>query len=111
MAHCLSLSKARLAARPSTAAASRLHSVRPVVSICRSTPQQVSAASLEAAKKADETCETGTAKDCAVAWDEVEELSAAASHMKSNQYDPSNDPLERYCEDNPETDECRIYED
>lgn len=53
-----------------------------------------------------------TSEECVVAWDEVEELSAAASH-KRNSTAPadSKDPLEKYCEDNPETDECRVYED
>ncbi len=50
---------------------------------------------------------------CQVAWDQVEELSAAASHMRDNE-NPNgsqySDPLEKYCADNPETDECRIYE-
>uniref|UniRef100_A0A0D3FHK2 CP12 domain-containing protein n=1 Tax=Oryza barthii TaxID=65489 RepID=A0A0D3FHK2_9ORYZ len=47
--------------------------------------------------------------ECAAAWDEVEELSAAASHARDRKKD--SDPLEEYCKDNPETDECRTYED
>ncbi|KAK0578690.1 hypothetical protein LWI29_014527 [Acer saccharum] len=38
-----------------------------------------------------------------VAWDEVEEVSQAKADQQ--------DPLEFFCQDNPETDECRIYED
>jgi hypothetical protein len=44
-----------------------------------------------------------------VAWDNVEELSAAAAHKKvAYASDPVNsDPLEAFCEDNPDADECR----
>ena len=43
------------------------------------------------------------------AWDEVEELSAAASHARDRKKD--SDPLDEFCEDNPAADECRTYED
>jgi CP12 domain len=39
----------------------------------------------EAIKEAEEACaETGKQGECAAAWDEVEELSAAASHKKES---------------------------
>ncbi|KAG0556235.1 hypothetical protein M758_11G036400 [Ceratodon purpureus] len=38
---------------------------------------------------------------CATAWDDVE----AAKKEKVS------DPLEEFCEDNPEADECRVYKD
>eukprot|EP00884_Botryococcus_braunii_P015343 jgi/Botrbrau1/2492/Bobra.0226s0049.2 len=62
---------------------------------------------VEEAKKA---CEEGTTGECAAAWDSVEEISAAVSHKKAA---GSSDPLEKYCDDNPEADdpECRVYED
>ncbi|XP_020592174.1 calvin cycle protein CP12-2, chloroplastic-like [Phalaenopsis equestris] len=65
----------------------------------------------ESIKKAEEACE-GDPKsgECAAAWDEVEELSAAASHARDRAKSKS-DPLENYCEDNPEVKECRTYED
>lgn len=46
-------------------------------------------------------------------WDNVEELSAAAAHKKvAFENDPvSNDPLEQFCDDNPDADECRVYDD
>jgi Skp family chaperone for outer membrane proteins len=50
-----------------------------------------------------------SSKEAAVAWDLVEELEAEASHMKSKQ--GTVDPLDKYCEDVPDADECRIYED
>ncbi|CAK0779751.1 hypothetical protein CVIRNUC_004842 [Coccomyxa viridis] len=30
---------------------------------------------------------------------------------EAKKQEPKKDPLEEYCEDNPETDECRVYED
>ncbi|WP_341524746.1 Calvin cycle protein CP12 [Nostoc sp. UHCC 0302] len=46
--------------------------------------------------------------ECAAAWDAVEELQAEASHQRNKKQKNS---LEKYCDDNPEADECRIYED
>lgn len=65
----------------------------------------------EEVKKAEEaTAKFGKgSKEAALAWDVVEELEAEASHIKANQ--GSNDPLEKYCEESPEADECRVYED
>jgi hypothetical protein len=47
--------------------------------------------------------------DCAAAWDAVEELQAEAAHQKQNH--PEQNSLERYCEDNPDAAECRLYDD
>ena len=47
-----------------------------------------------------------TSKECAAAWDAVEELQAEASHQK--QVKPKNS-FEQYCDDNPDAAECRIY--
>ncbi|EMS48211.1 hypothetical protein TRIUR3_21408 [Triticum urartu] len=59
--------------------------------------------------QAQETCsEDAASGECAAAWDEVEELSAAASHARDKLKD--SDPLENYCKENPETDECRTYD-
>jgi len=44
----------------------------------------------------------------AAAWDTVEELSAAVSHSKAG---GPEDPLEKFCEEDPSADECRVYED
>ncbi len=65
---------------------------------------------LEEVQQARETCEvSGTgSKECAAAWDAVEELQAEASHQKQDK--PKNS-LEIYCADNPEAAECRLYED
>jgi len=49
-----------------------------------------------------------TSGDCAAAWDAVEELQAEASHKR--QVKPKTS-LERYCDDNPDADECRIYDE
>ena len=50
----------------------------------------------------------GNSKECAAAWDAVEEMQAEASHQK--QVKPKNS-FEVYCDDNPDAAECRIYED
>jgi uncharacterized protein YgiB involved in biofilm formation len=61
-------------------------------------------------KQARETCETsGTgSQECAVAWETVEELQSELAHQ---QQDKPKNSLERYCDDNPEADECRVYDD
>uniref|UniRef100_A0A0E0KCR9 CP12 domain-containing protein n=1 Tax=Oryza punctata TaxID=4537 RepID=A0A0E0KCR9_ORYPU len=81
-----------------------------VVAAGSPTPPELAQKVSESIKQAEETCagdpEGG---ECAAAWDEVEELSAAASHARDRKKD--SDPLEEYCKDNPETDECRTYDD
>jgi len=65
-----------------------------------------------AVKDAEKACEGGTAGECAAAWDNVEEISAAIAHKKANDIaNNADDPLEKYCEDNPDADECRVYDD
>lgn len=60
-------------------------------------------------KEAQETCsDDPVSGECVAAWDVVEELSAAASHARDKAKDV--EPLEEYCKDNPETDECRTYD-
>jgi hypothetical protein len=56
-------------------------------------------------------CDTegGTSKECAAAWDVVEELQAEASHQKQSK--PKKNSLEVYCDENPDAAECRVYED
>lgn len=64
----------------------------------------------EERKKAQEASDKfgAASKEAALAWDIVEELQAEASHMQANA--PSKDPLEQFCEDSPEADECRVYD-
>lgn len=74
------------------------------------TPQSLSYQIADSVKKAEEACAgEATSGECAAAWDEVEEMSAAASHLRDKK--KSSDPLEEYCKDNPESEECRTYED
>lgn len=76
----------------------------------RAAPDRISEKVAESIKNAEETCSEDPASgECAAAWDEVEELSAAASHARDRQKEW--DPLESFCKDNPETEECRTYED
>ncbi|XP_009765560.1 calvin cycle protein CP12-3, chloroplastic [Nicotiana sylvestris] len=62
-------------------------------------------------KEAKAVCgEDARSDECKVAWDEVEEVSQAKAHLRIK-LQLNQDPLESFCQDNPETDECRIYED
>ncbi|KAL4305349.1 hypothetical protein HN51_039342 [Arachis hypogaea] len=83
----------------------RLASVRPV----RTAPEKISEKVAESIKNAQETCSEDPASgECVAAWDEVEELSAAASHARDRLKD--SDPLEDFCKDNPETIECKTHD-
>ncbi len=64
----------------------------------------------EAILKARQVCaEKGpTSKDCAVAWDIVEELQAEAAHQKAEK--PPKTAFQEYLEENPEAAEARMYE-
>uniref|UniRef100_A0A383VUZ4 CP12 domain-containing protein n=1 Tax=Tetradesmus obliquus TaxID=3088 RepID=A0A383VUZ4_TETOB len=68
---------------------------------------------LEEARKEAKTVEAnGDAQHKAAAWDNVEELAAAVSHMKAAaKADLLSDPLEQFCDENPDADECRVYDD
>ena len=80
-----------------------------IVRAVRAAPDKVSGKVEESIKKAEEACSDDPAGgECAAAWDEVEELSAAASHARDRKKE--SDPLEDYCKDNPESDECRTYD-
>ncbi|KAL4650532.1 hypothetical protein ACB092_01G093900 [Castanea dentata] len=60
--------------------------------------------------EAREVCgEDERSDECKVAWDEVEEISQAKADLRLKL--EKQDPLEFFCQDNPETDECRLYED
>lgn len=50
-----------------------------------------------------------THPECAAAWDIVEELQAEASHQR-NQPEEKTD-LQKYCEDNPGSLECKLFDD
>uniref|UniRef100_A0A0D6R4M5 CP12 domain-containing protein n=1 Tax=Araucaria cunninghamii TaxID=56994 RepID=A0A0D6R4M5_ARACU len=86
---------------------------------CRSYPkfkgtqvreQKLSELIEEKVSEAKEVCAGNESSDeCKVAWDEVEEVSQAKAHFR--QRAEKKDPLEEFCKENPETDECRMYED
>ncbi len=65
---------------------------------------------VEAARAACDVSGT-TSKECAAAWDAVEELQAEASHQKLKQAQTQKNSLQQYCDENPGADECRVYED
>lgn len=60
-------------------------------------------------EEAREACKTGTQSDCAVAFDNLEELQAEAAHQRQNEK-PKNS-LEKFCDDNPDAPECKLYDD
>ncbi|RAL45067.1 unnamed protein product [Cuscuta campestris] len=58
--------------------------------------------------EAKEICgEDETSDECKVAWDEVEEVSQAKADLRLK-LQKKQDPLEFFCQDHPETDECAI---
>ncbi|XVE68359.1 hypothetical protein DITRI_Ditri09bG0062000 [Diplodiscus trichospermus] len=62
--------------------------------------------------EAKEVCEGDeTSDECKVAWDEVEEVSQAKADLRLRLEIEKKDPLEFFCQHNPETEECRVYED
>jgi hypothetical protein len=63
----------------------------------------------EAIAQARSTCHQNgdTSPSWAVAWDIVEELQAERSHR---QMATTKNAFERYCDENPDADECRIYD-
>lgn len=48
-------------------------------------------------------------KECAVAWDTVEELQAEAAHQRAQK--PLKTAFDIYCEENPDAFEARIYDE
>lgn len=89
---------------------SQFRSGRMYMQPLRAAPDSISEKVEESIKNAEEACQGDPASgECVAAWDEVEELSAAASHARDKK--KGSDPLETYCKDNPETVECRTYED
>ncbi len=55
-------------------------------------------------------CDTsgGASQECAAAWDAVEELQAEAAHQRETT--PQKTSFDKYCDDNPEAAECRVYD-
>lgn len=89
-----------------TAQPLRMRSFMPVAA----SPESIEEKVADSIKQAEEACAGDPVSgECVAAWDEVEELSAAASHARDKKKQNS-DPLETYCKDNPETDECRTYD-
>lgn len=95
-------------ARPSSLAVSR----RLRMGVSRAAPTGSSGPAINTGDKvtekmedAQEICaeEGSKSEECVTAWGEVE---AEKVKQKGN-----NDPLEEFCEDNPEADECRTYTD
>eukprot|EP00270_Netrium_digitus_P001903 TRINITY_DN120_c0_g1_i3.p1 TRINITY_DN120_c0_g1~~TRINITY_DN120_c0_g1_i3.p1 ORF type:complete len:144 (-),score=27.10 TRINITY_DN120_c0_g1_i3:340-732(-) len=83
-----------------------------VIALATPSPKEIELSEkiAEGVANAQVTCDDPNATvECAAAWDEVEELSTAAADLKAKA--KTSDPLEEFCEDNPEADECRVYSD
>jgi hypothetical protein len=63
---------------------------------------------IESARAACDPATGSSAQECAAAWDAVEELQAEASHQREQGSDKSS--FETYCDNNPDADECRVYD-
>ncbi|XP_073283739.1 calvin cycle protein CP12-1, chloroplastic-like [Primulina huaijiensis] len=71
-------------------------------------PDKLSDKVEQSIKNAKETCSDDPVDgECAAAWDEVEELSASDARDRSKEI---SDPSGNFCKDNPETEECRTYD-
>ncbi|NET31051.1 MAG: CBS domain-containing protein [Cyanothece sp. SIO1E1] len=66
-----------------------------------------------AREEARAICEVkgATSSECAAAWDVVEELQATAAHQRVKTEASTKTSLQTYCDLNPDSPECRIYED
>lgn len=62
---------------------------------------------IQSARVACDVSGTGS-QECAAAWDAVEELQAEASHQREEV--SVKNSLTTYCDNNPEADECRVYD-
>ena len=53
-----------------------------------------------------------TSKECAAAWDVVEELLAETSDRRAQaKFKPKEEGIAAFCSENPDAPECRVYED
>ncbi|XP_047333651.1 calvin cycle protein CP12-1, chloroplastic-like [Impatiens glandulifera] len=81
-----------------------------VVLVAAAAPDSLSEKVAQSVKEATEVCsDDPVSGECVAAWDEVEELSAAASHARDKQ--KATTPIDEFCKNNPEDEECRTYED
>jgi hypothetical protein len=63
---------------------------------------------LDAIRRANEVCsDTHDDVECAIVWDEVEDIFRGLNTRVTMRYD---DPLDMYCDDVPDADECRMYD-
>jgi len=74
-----------------------------------STSQPLKARLDAAISQAREACHIDShSATCATAWDIVEELQAEIAHRRAAAA-PKN-AFERYCDEHPDADECRMYD-
>ncbi len=87
-----------------------LESIHTQIDAAEDTMTALEAAILAAVSEARNICKINgdDSSSCAVAWDIVEELHAEKAHRQQNQQLKNN--FEVYCDENPEADECRVYD-
>ncbi len=73
------------------------------------TREELETAIVDAIALARDVCGSGSVAECAVAWDVVEELSAAAADARST-FQDFRDPMDGYCADDESAAECRMYD-
>jgi hypothetical protein len=63
----------------------------------------------DASKYADDLCDAGLNKECAIAWDIVHDYEKVMRSIKQIEQ-THEDPLEDFCSLEPGADECRTYD-
>jgi hypothetical protein len=64
----------------------------------------------DAIEYAEDVCEFGSETNCYVAWDIVEEMSSALAKNRERQHQSNKDLYEAFCQENPSSSECLIYD-
>ncbi len=89
----------------------KIHVYRPyrIIALCSKGCQQRDSQLPQMIKHAIDVCDNqnDTAAECAVAWDGVDELYRALIRKDEMMF---QDPLEKLCEQEPDLDECKIYD-
>lgn len=61
-----------------------------------------------AKRSAEHKCKENADKECALAWDVVNDYETSLRKIEANL--TKKDPLERFCDLEPDADECRSYD-
>lgn len=61
-----------------------------------------------AKRNAENHCKENIDKECALAWDVVNDYETSLRKLESKEF--KKDPLDNYCEIEPDADECRTHD-